>query len=71
LYVVHAITKYHPLVINKKLRNTNSTQTQHKFNKFNEIWPKLTNFLPELSTQIEHKFQSRFIYVTPVLLIIK
>ena len=41
---MHAITKYHPLVINKKLRNTNSTQIQHKFNKFNEIWPKLIIF---------------------------
>ena len=52
------ITKYHPLVINKKL----STQIQHKFNKFNEIWPKLTNFLPELSTQIEHKLNTNFSY---------
>ena len=24
--------------------NTDSIQIQHKFNKFNEIWPKLVNF---------------------------
>jgi hypothetical protein len=43
---------HHHLVI--KI-NTNSTQIQHKFNTNNEIWPKLTNFLPKLSTQVEHK----------------
>ena len=31
------------------------TQIQYRFNTNNEIWLKLTDFLPELSTQIEHK----------------
>jgi len=53
MYMHNAITKYHPP--SDKIKNY-----EHKFNTNNEIWPELTKFLPELSTQIEHKLNTDF-----------
>lgn len=58
----NAITKCHPSDKIKLYQHI-----QHKFNTNNKIWPKLTKFLPKLLTQIKHKFNTRFTYVTVLL----
>ena len=57
IIITSVIYKNHYINV-KNFFNTNKTQLEYKFNKFMTNWPKLMKKQWELSTQMQHEFNT-------------